>query len=298
MLVGASGSGKSSLVRAGIVPTLKGDRPQQKDTMLPAGSQDWPIHSITPNKHPLKELSISLTAESESVTAATTLIEDMGKNHQSLDFYVTRMMKVAGGNKRLLLIIDQFEELFTECKDEAAREAFINNLMAAADPESGCPILIICTVRADFYHRLLHYEALRSVLSKSIENIGPMTREELRESIEQPAAAGGWDIDAGLTETILKDIESEPGALPLLSHALLATWENRRGRTLTNGGYVAASGVGGAIRQTAERFFESQSVEDQELVRQIFIRLATLGEGQADTRKRVDLDWLLSIDNR
>ncbi len=299
MIVGASGSGKSSLVRAGLIPTLQGNRPQQANTELPNGSKEWPLHLITPSAHPLTELASSLTRDSESVTATTTLIDDLKKDSRSLSLYVRRLLDENKTDQKLLLVVDQFEETFTACQDEKERKAFIENLMMASQPKNGCPILILCTLRADFYHRCLAYESFRAMLETSQANIGPMSRDELEETIEEPATAGQWELDAGLVETILNDIDDEPGALPLLSHALLATWENRKGRTLTVGGYQEAGGVKGAIRNTADKFYNSQKEpENQERIKQIFIRLATLGEGQADTRRRVPLDWLLSIDDK
>ena len=196
-----------------------------------------------------------------------------------------------------LLVIDQFEELFTLCHDEFERESFIDNLLHAITPEESHVTLII-TLRADFYAHLSQYPDLREAVARQQEYIGLMTVEELRRAIEEPARRGHWEFEPGLVDLILRDVGDEPGALPLLSHALLETWKRRAGHTLTLKGYADAGGVHGAIAHTAESIYQSLSTEDQEIARNIFLRLTELGEGTEDTRRRASFEELMShIDN-
>lgn len=280
-VVGASGSGKSSLVRAGILPTL---------------STNQPSHIITPGVHPLKELAVSLTRDVESVTAATTLWQDMQADTNSLNLFVTRQMQSQPPDARLLLFIDQFEELFTACHDEAERQQFVANLMNASSLQAGAPLAILITLRADFYGHCAQYDALRQALADNQVYIGPMSETELRQAIEKPADRFDWQFEPGLIDLMLRDVVDEPGALPLLSHALLETWKRRQGRTLTLQGYNEAGGVSGAIAKTADSFFSSLTLDQQQLTRSIFMRLIEPGENTADTRRRADISELITGD--
>jgi formylglycine-generating enzyme required for sulfatase activity len=189
----------------------------------------------------------------------------------------------------LLLVVDQFEETFTLCKDLSERKAFIENLLALTEDNTAH---VVITLRADFYHHCFEFEGLRLALEKHQANIGLMTADELREAITQPAENNGWDFQAGLVDLILQDVGTEPGALPLLSHALLETWKRRQGRTLTLQGYADAGGVKKAITQTAENVYDKLSSAEQTIARNIFLRLTELGEGVQDTRRRVKMDEL------
>jgi len=274
-VVGASGSGKSSVVRAGVVASLK-DQP------------GWHIHIVTPTSAPLETLALALTSDSESVSAAKTLREDMRSDPESLHLYARRLM-ADDSKARMLLVVDQFEELFTLCKDQAEREAYVNNLMTAVSEEKQGPLTVILTVRADFYHHCMQYQSLRDALEKYQKNIGAMNDDELREAITGPAEQGGWEFEPGLVDLMLRDVSDEPGALPLLSHALLATWARRRARMLTLAGYSEAGGVHGAIAKTAEDTYRMLTSAQQQTARSIFLRLTELGEGTQDTRRRVNL---------
>ncbi len=254
-VVGASGSGKSSLVRAGLAVALK--------------RVGWDTRVFTPTTNPLKMLMSNLSA--------------------------TRN----GNPERVLIVVDQFEEVFTLCRDEMERIAFIEKLLASAQERSKKTTVVIA-LRADFYSHCAQYPLLRQAVAAEQEYIGQMTAEELRRAIEEPARRGGWEFEPGLVDVLLNDIgaqgasEPEPGALPLLSHALLATWERRRGRTFTLGGYHASGGVRGAIAETAESVFNDQlNQTQQEIARDVFLRLTELGEGTEDTRRRAALNELV-----
>ncbi|KPK92041.1 MAG: hypothetical protein AMJ88_11885, partial [Anaerolineae bacterium SM23_ 63] len=182
----------------------------------------------------------------------------------------------------------QLEELFTLCDEEAQRTAFIDNLLTAVDPEVAGPTVVVITLRADFYPHCAAYPALREALARNQEYIGPMNTSELRRAIEEPALRGGWKFQSGLVDLMLRDVRGEPGALPLLSHALLETWKRRSRRTLTLRGYAEAGGVRRAIARSAEQVYHQELSEEQRgIARNVFLRLTELGEGTEDTRRRV-----------
>jgi len=283
-VVGASGSGKSSLVRAGLVPALHWNKV----------SADWITHTFTPTAHPLESLAMSILEENGSVAAAAQLMDDLVRDPRSLHLFTRREIKSNNGSQ-LLLVVDQFEELFSLCRSEEERVAFINNLLNAAS-EPGGPTILVITLRADFYAHCAGYIQLREALAQQQEYIGAMNEQELRRAIEEPARRGRWELEPGLVELLLHDVGHEPGALPLLSHALLETWRRRRGRTLTLSGYTSSGGVRGAIAETAEAVFTDQFTPDQKAIaRRIFLRLTELGDETAtgDTRRRASFNELI-----
>lgn len=293
-VIGASGSGKSSVVRAGVIPALRRGERLGDGSLPPTDSGQWDIRIFTPSAHPLDALAASLTRESESVSAATALRQDLAQEPGALNLIARRLLAQTG-KKRLMLVIDQFEEIFTQCHQDDERSAFIENLLNATEPADSQPITILLTLRADFYSQLAVQDRLRELVSQNQEFIGAMSRDELIRAILQPAALGNWKVQEGLVEVILDDLGSEPGALPLLSHALLETWKRRRGRVLTVSGYTASGGVHGAIAQTAETVFRQRlTAEQQPIARMIFVKLAEIGEGTLDTRRRATFSELIT----
>jgi WD40 repeat protein len=236
-----------------------------------------------------------------SVSPAAVLADDMARDPRALRMHAQRR---AGNSDRLLLVVDQFEELFTLCRREAERKAFIDNLLAAACPsepggEDGeCDtrqrVAVVVVLRADFYAHCAPYPELRMALERHQVFVGAMSAGELRQAVEEPARRGGWAFEPGLVGLLLQEVKDEPGALPLLSHALLETWHRRRGRTMTLAGYHESGGVRGAIANTANRVLSELDPEEQEVARRIFVRLTDLGEGTQDTRRRVPLSELYS----
>jgi len=283
-VVGASGSGKSSLVRAGLVSALRWNQ----------ASTNWHIHVLTPTAHPLENLAATLTQESNSVTVIATLMDDLAHDERSLQIFAKRKLGSRNGS-RVLLVIDQFEEAFALCSSEEERASFIGNLLTAASQVDG-PVIVILTLRADFYAHCANYPPLREALAKHQEYIGAMNEEELRRAIEEPAQRGRWELESGLVDLLLHDVGHEPGALPLLSHALFETWQRRRGRMMTLSGYTSSGGVRGAIAETAEAVFADQFTQEQQAIaRRIFLRLTELGDesGAGDTRRRATFDELI-----
>jgi len=293
-IVGASGSGKSSIVRAGVIPALRRGERLADGSLPPTDSGQWEICVLTPSAQPLDALAASLTRDSESVSAISALRANLLQDANSLSL-VARRVLAQNHKKHLLLVIDQFEEVFTQCRQEEERRAFIENLLNAVDPANPQPITILLTLRADFYTQLAFQDHLRELISQNQEFIGAMNRDELTRAILQPAALNNWKVQEGLVEVILDDLGTEPGALPLLSHALLETWKRRRGRVMTLSGYTAAGGVRGAIAQTAETVFRQRlSREQQPIARMIFIKLAEMGEDSVDTRRRAAFSELIT----
>jgi WD40 repeat protein/transcriptional regulator with XRE-family HTH domain len=283
-IVGASGSGKSSLVRAGLVPALRWDK----------RSANWQIHVLTPTAHPLESLATALSQENGSAASITSMMDDLQKDPRHLGIYIKRELKDIGAS-HLVLVIDQFEELFSLCRSEEERSAFIDNLLTASSDGDGQAIVVI-TLRADFYAHCASYPQLRQALARQQEYIGAMSDEEMRRAIEEPARRGRWEFEEGLVDLILHDVGHEPGALPLLSHALLETWQRRHGHMLTLSGYTSAGGVRGAIAETAESVFTDQFTHAQQVIaKRIFLRLTELGDETAtgDTRRRATFNELI-----
>lgn len=273
-IVGASGSGKSSLVRAGVIPALK--------------TASARVYVITPTADPYAALAAALTRGSRTPGAAQRMSDQLHAEPEALLARLRGRSRAGGG----VLVVDQFEELFTLCHDLDERAEFIAMLMSHRPSEAG-PTAILITLRADFYAQLADYPALREAVADHQLYIGPMEPADLRRAIEEPARLGGWEIAPGLVDLLLRDIGTEPGALPLLSHALLETWRRRRGHGMTLKGYFEAGGVRGAIARTADRVFERLAPEEQTLAREMLLRLTELGEGTQGTRRRATLHELL-----
>lgn len=297
-VIGASGSGKSSLVRAGVVPALRTGNALADGSQPPVNSSQWTIRTMTPSAHPLDALAAALTQDSESVTAVIDMQSALSQNKRTLTLAAQQLLAKTN-TPHLLLVIDQFEEIFTLCRQAEERQAFVDNLVTAVSPDDNNPLTILITLRADFYAQCAQDDSLRRLVSQQQEYIGAMSREELARAIVQPAALGDWRIQEGLVEQMLDDVGDEPGALPLLSHALLETWARRRGRTMTLSGYREAGGVRGAIAQTAEAIFQQRLTPAQQpIARMIFVRLTELGESvdaeTPDTRRRATFSELIT----
>ncbi|MBP2324715.1 WD40 repeat protein [Kibdelosporangium banguiense] len=280
---GASGIGKSSLLRAGLLPAIgRGDV---------AGGEHWPVILCTPGRRPIEQLAIQLANLNgiSAVPVATQLAAEPG----SVGVLVKQMLATRPEQARLVIVVDQFEEIFTLCPDEQERTRFIDCLLAVAE---GCDgqARIVLGARADFYARCARYPGLVAALRDRQVLVGPMEADDLRCVIREPAVSAGLTVEKALVETIVADARGEPGALPLISHALLETWKRRSGDMVTLAGYQRTGGVHGAIAQTADRVYDEFDSERQRIVRNIVLRLTALGEGTEDTRRRVTRTELLS----
>ncbi|MEP7157998.1 MAG: adenylate/guanylate cyclase domain-containing protein [Chloroflexota bacterium] len=289
-LIGASGSGKSSILRAGLMPRLRrhGD-----------GAR---VLLLTPTAHPIEELAATLEPDAPAARLAE-LAAMLRADPRALALERRRSTgRDKATRRRTVIAVDQLEELFTLCRDEGEREAFLASVAhasglddSAADsvPEADGATLLI-TLRADFYASLAPYDEIRAAAATSQVYVGAMHQAELQRAIEEPARRGGWKFVPGLVELLLRDVGDEPGALPLLSHALLETWQRRRGTTMTLRSYDESGGVKGAIAKTADRVYETELSESQRrIARDLFVRLTELGEGAQDTRRRARTDELM-----
>ncbi|WP_189218101.1 MULTISPECIES: nSTAND1 domain-containing NTPase [Streptomyces] len=244
-LVGASGSGKSSLLRAGLVPALRG--PDAGDGRPAA------IRICTPGEDPLPA-------------------------HGAL-------LRPAEGDGDTVLVVDQFEEVFTLCQDPARRAEFLDALLRPGADAAASRLRVVIAVRADFYGRCAEHHGLVEALNTASLLVGPMTPEQVREAIVGPARAGRLVVERALTTRMVADVAQEPGALPLMSHALLELWHRRRARTLTLDAYEAFGGVQGAVAHTAEEVFAGFTEAQTRIARAMLLRLITPGEEAPDTRR-------------
>ncbi|MFF8937760.1 hypothetical protein ACF08O_24035 [Streptomyces paradoxus] len=204
--------------------------------------------------------------------------------------------RVAPAGAPPVVIVDQFEETFTLCPDEADRRAFIEVLHAACSPAGHgepAPAVVVLGIRADFYYRCLRYPELADALQHRHMVLGPLTSAELREAVTGPAKAVGLELEPGLAELIVREVSADglrpahdAGVLPLLSHALLATWQRRKGGRLTLAGYRAAGGIQGAVAATAERAWAGLDPAARTAARLLLLRLVRLGEDTQATRRR------------
>lgn len=273
VVVGPSGSGKSSLLRAGLVHRAR------------TSDRYGPVLVMTPGPHPLEKCAAHLAALTGTVPSAvhTALRADPRCLHRT----ALQALTDAAPGSDLVVVVDQFEEVFTLCRDLGERAEFIAALQTAAEATNS-RTRIVLGLRADFYAHCTHTPGLVEALSEAQVLVGPMSTEELRSVITQPATDVGYRVETALVSRLIADATGRPGALPLVSHALLETWRRRRGTTLTLAGYDAAGGISQSIARTAETVYTALPRDEQDWARQVFLRLVALGEGTEDTRRRID----------
>ena len=292
-ITGQSRIGKSSFIRGGLVPALKSRKHHTKGGLPPAGSSRWPIYVITPSTNPLESLGASLTRDAASVRTAFTVAEDMKADNRTLSL-MARQLSNESGAERILLVIDEFEELFTVCEDEELRGAFIDNLMTAINsptPRNDSSVTVVLSIKAMYMRgELERYEDLCGVIERNKVVIPVPDQKMLRRVIEEPAAAGNWDFEQGLVDLMLREVGNEPGALALLADALHHTWQRRRGRTLTYSGYGEVGNVRLTLVDKAELVYTQGLTHwEQDGAQNLFMRLTELGEGTQDGRRAISL---------
>ena len=278
-----SGYGKTSLLQAGLIPALRND--------VPDGKRQWRIAMVTPGDHPAARIAASLS-ELDGVGPLSG--EALLGSVDSIDNAIGGEESEA--NDRVLLICDQFEEIFTLCNDEAERGGVIAALVHAATIPGGRAVLVLA-MRADFYPRLAPYESLRALVAAHQLLVGPLRGDGLRRAIEEPAAAAGLELEPGLAQVVAEDVSGRAAALPLMSHVLSEVWSRRQGRELTLAAYTACGGVEGALARRAEQVYNDLPPGDRALARRTLLRLVSPGEGTEDTRNRVLLAQLVSGDS-
>ncbi|MGW1072308.1 nSTAND1 domain-containing NTPase [Streptomyces sp. NPDC002537] len=309
LVMAPSGAGKSSLLRAGLLPALA------RGVLPVTGSRAWPVALLTPGPRPVEELLDRIAA---ATGASRQLLEKAEREGgDALAVAVSAAVRadpvpvgpsaVDGENARgpigdeaaLVLVVDQFEETFMLCSDETEQEAFVEALLALTKqrkPDSGIPsALVVIGVRADFYERCLGFPGLAAAMQRGHMTMGPMGDGQLRDAVTGPAREAGLELEPGLVEILLRDIglvhgrtapahAAPGGALPLLSHALLSTWQHRENATLTVDGYRLTGGISGAVATTAERAYASLPSHQQDIARHVLLHLVQLGEGRHTSR--------------
>lgn len=267
-VVGASGSGKSSVVRAGLVPAIV-------EGVLP-GSERWKVVVMRPGAEPdlalNRALGLAHAEGSAGAPAAGTLAGFVD----------------AFPADRMLVVVDQFEELFTACTDEVERARFVDALVGMAqDPMAR--VFVVLAVRADYYGHCAAYRDLAELLGANQILVGPMTAGELARAIELPARAAGLRIEPEVTSALVADVLDQPGGLPVLSATLLDLWQRRNGRTIRRDDYVRIGGVSGAVSRLAETAFGRLTPGQQDLARAILLRLAVVDERAVVVRRAAHL---------
>ena len=281
-LVGPSGSGKSSLMRAGLMPILR------RGGLF--SSQDWFYSQMVPGTAPLDHLTEALIAITPE--PPENLRDRLRAGSGGLIEMTSQFLTDA--REEYCLLIDQFEEVFTLVEDEAERLWFLNTLYEAAT-DVNSRVRIFITLRADFYDRPLLYSGFADLIRAHTEVILPMRPEELEYAVIRPAQRLQIRFEAGLVSRMITDVNSQPGSLPLLEYALTELFERRQDRLLTNAAYESIRGVSGALAQRAEELYQCFSPESQEATQNIMLRLIALGENGEATRQRVLRADLLAI---
>jgi len=237
---GPSGCGKSSLLRAGLVAVAK-------KTGL--GGTPLPVLLLSPGGHPLEECVVrlaELTGNSPG-TLKAEFLDDPGNFH----LRIRQALADRPEETDLLIVVDQFEEVFTLCSDRAERDRFIAALLTSVGATTS-RVRVVLGVRADFYAHCAQHPALAEALRDAQVMVGPMSSEELREAITRPAISAGCSVEGPLLAAVVADTTGQSGALPLVSHAMAETWRRRSGNRLTVGGYRAAGGIRHAVAHSAE----------------------------------------------
>ncbi|MEM6503442.1 MAG: pentapeptide repeat-containing protein [Cyanobacteria bacterium P01_C01_bin.89] len=281
-LVGASGSGKSSVLRAGLLHQLRLGRL--------TGSNQWQILIMRPDDHPMENLAAALVPGDRSREEVRQTLEKEG------GAALARLVE-GDSSPRVMLVIDQFEEVFTLCEDGAERSQFFACLMGALQATGDSQKLgLAIAMRSDFVGRCLEhrYSGLAQRVQGGMVSMLPMEPDELRDAICQPAMGVGLTVEEALVTEILQDIQGAPGSLPLLQYALKELWQRRRKGELVLSAYQDLGGITGTLDRRATELYTSFDESQQRTVRHIFQQLTQLGEGAEDTRRRVFLDNLVS----
>lgn len=298
VVIGASGAGKTSLLAAGVVPAVaNGDLP------LVAGASTWRQIMFTPTSRPSLSLALAFGLEREMAEAAARTW--YASPEQCITDLLMNIATYGDGTTRdCLLVIDQFEELFTLCGTEEERKWYIDILSRLVRPVDG--LLVVLGVRADFYAACAEYPQLRHALRVRTILLEPMDTLELKRAIRQPAENVGLTVENGLVDLLLADLgadsgrvrgrgaDTSAGRLPLLAYALQATWQARSGHTLTVAGYRRTGGIHGALAEAADRVWHSLSDEGRDLARVVFLRLVVVGGDADDARRHLSRSDLLA----
>jgi hypothetical protein len=316
-VLGPSGSGKSSVVLAGLVPRLSEGAIE--------GGERWPVAILRPGDDPLQALTEKVVPALCREVRVDPSVSEFKEQQELLDSLraaghdaPNQLNRYAGlkfsdepEGRRLLIVVDQFEEVFTyrpqdgptRQQFEREREVFFASLLRAAAAPNG-RVAVVLTMRSDFLSACAPFPQLSAVLSDHQELVGPMTPAELRNAIERPAYLVGCEVEPALTERLLADVKGQSGALPLLQFALTGVWKKRDVRRLTREAYIELGkdkngqerGIEGVLDHRANEIYGTLTPEGQDHCRRLFLRLVQLGEGTEDTKRRVSFEELLPED--
>jgi WD40 repeat protein/serine/threonine protein kinase len=275
-LLGPSGSGKSSVVRAGLIPELR--------------ARSWALTLFSPTTQPLTELANAMSSLPGAPKQTASLLDLQRRGSETLHDFAVSL-----GHERIFLIIDQFEELFTLSENNVEREIFIENLLYAVDQVEG-PISVILTMRSDFLGQCTAWPDLNSFVSEHLIQVEPMSRDDLLRAVVEPARLAGLTFEDGLVTRILDDISGAPGELPLLQHALLELYYMRVEGLLTAAAYTKIGGIEGSLARRAETEYAALDKHQQQVLRDMFVLCLVLPlEGVADTRRGASREELLAV---
>lgn len=277
-VVGPSGIGKSSVVRAGLIPAIRNG--------AITGSESWLVTDMVPTAYPFEQLASAL----ERVGTRTPADLEARLRGDSRGLLKATQRYLPPGTP-MMLVVDQFEELFTLVSDEAERLAFLDLLTETAT-DAHSSVRLVLTIRADFFDRPLRYASFGKLLRSGTINASAPTDDELGEIIARPAAAVGVSYEPGLVDRIITDVGNQPGTLPLLEFALTRLFEHRAGDAISGGDYDRIGGVLAALGRRAEQVFGQFDDAQRDVTRQLFLRLVNVGESARSTRRRTRLTEL------
>ncbi|MDX1437281.1 MAG: BTAD domain-containing putative transcriptional regulator, partial [Anaerolineales bacterium] len=303
VIIGPSGSGKSSVAAAGLLPELR-------------EQADWLILQLRPGAEPFYSLASALVPhlqpeldEIEQVSAAQRLADGLQAGEISLNHTINRVLNQTGpiseigpvlhAPRRLLLILDQLEELFTLVPDQNLRHGFLDEMLAAVGNGAGQgpkAAVFLLTLRADFMAQALAHRGLADALQAGSLLLGPMTREELQDAVEKPAELQGAAFEPGLVARILDDVGQEPGSLPLLEFALTLLWDRLDQGWMTHAAYDEIGRVQGALARYADEVYTDLKPDEQDQARRAFVQLVQPGQGTEDTRRVARRENLVGVE--
>lgn len=282
-LIGPSGSGKSSVVRAGVIPAIrKGAIP---------GSDTWLVAQMLPGSRPFAELEAALLRS--SIDAPASLSDQLFGDEAGILRAALRVLP--DDRSKILIIIDQFEELFTLVGDGAIQERFLDGLIDAVDGSQG-RVRLLLTLRADFYDRPLRSPAFGARMGDGVVNVVPMSPDELEHAAQDPAAQAGVTLEPALVASLLTDVIGQPGALPLFQYTLTELFEHRTGASLDLAAYQAIGGLRGTLSARADTLLGNLNPAQQAAARQLFLRLVTVQETDEWGRRRVPASEVIALD--
>lgn len=291
-VIGDSGSGKSSLVRAGLIPALHRGHFQGATVARPT----WRVAVLKPGSDPFRELAtalLDLLPEATPAERMTTLDACARQLAQGTSGLRNAISALVPRGESTLLVVDQFEELFTQSPDPVERHRFIDTLLAASQCDGERPLYTVVTLRADFYSHCFEHPTLPGILSTSQYPVRAIDPEKLAEVIEKPALLAGIELEPGLVEAILFDLGGGPGNLPLLEHTLLELWKLRTGDTLTHDSYEAIGRVQGALEHHAEEVYGRFDEEERLIARKLLLGLVAPTENAVAARRRARIGEVL-----